>query len=115
MDPMIALAQEWYASDLFPIAVFWANESLVKANPEGIRKFIGATQRANEWIQANRDEATAIVAEATKHPLDLVKRVGWSGFDVKVYPREMQIIADKMLETKMLAKKIDVSSAIFRP
>ncbi len=115
MDPLIVLAQEWYGSDLFPIAVTWANEDLVKANPEGVRKFIAATQKANEWIRANKDEAAAIVAEATKLPLDVVKRVGWAGFDVKLYPREMQIIADKMFETKMLDKKIDVSKAIFRP
>ena len=115
LDPLIVLAQEWYGSDMFPIAVTWANEDLVKSNPEGVRKFIAATQKANEWIRANREEAAAIVAEATKLPPEMVKRVGWSGFDVKLYPREMQIIADKMFETKMLDKKIDVSKAIFRP
>lgn len=115
MDPLIILAQDWYGSDVFPIAVTWANEDLVKANPDGIRKLIAATQKANEWIRANRDEAAAIVAEATRLPLEVVKRVEWAGFDVKLYPREMQIIADKMLESKMLGKKIDVSKSIFRP
>ena len=114
LDPLLVLAQEWYGSDLFPIAVVWANEELVKANPDGIRKFIAATQKANEWIRANRGEAVAIVAEATRLPLDVLKRAGWSGFDVKLYPREMQIIADKMFEIKMLGKKIDVSSVTFR-
>lgn len=115
MDPLIVLAQGWYGSDLFPIAVAWANEDLVRANPEGIRKLVAATQKANEWIARNRDEAAAIVAEATKLPLEVVKRVGWAGFDVKLYPREMQAIADKMFESKMLDKKLDVSTAIFRP
>jgi NitT/TauT family transport system substrate-binding protein len=114
LDPLIVLALEWYASDLFPIAVTWAMEDLVKANPDGVRKFIAATQKANVWIRANKDEAAAIVADATKLPLDVVKRSGWSGFDVRLFPREMQIIADKMFETKMLDRKIDVSRAIFR-
>lgn len=115
MDPLIVLAQDWYGSDMFPIAVTWANEDLVKANPEGVRKLTAATQKANEWIAKNKDEAAAIVAEATKLPLDVVKRVGWAGFDVKLYPREMQAIADKMFDGKMLDKKLDVSTAIFRP
>lgn len=115
VNPLVVLAQDWYGSDPFPTAVTWANEDLVKANPEGLRKLILATQKTADWIRANRKEAAAIFAEGAKLPLDVLKRAAWPGYDTRLYPREMQVIADKMFESRMLDRKIDVSRAVFRP
>ncbi|MDR1515810.1 MAG: ABC transporter substrate-binding protein, partial [Synergistaceae bacterium] len=44
---------------------YYTREDFIKKNPEAVRGFVNAITRANNWINANREEAKKIQAKRT--------------------------------------------------
>lgn len=52
---------------------FFAMRDFADAHPEAVRAFLVTYRRTTAWIQANVDEAAAIIAKGTRVPLDIAK------------------------------------------
>lgn len=52
---------------------FFAMREFADAHPEAVRAFLLTYRKTTAWIQANVDEAAAIIAKGTRVPLDVAK------------------------------------------
>lgn len=110
--PLIA-AKKWYGKEYYPIASTWTDSRFLKKNKDSIRAYYGAYKKAAEFIEGNRDEAAKIIADYTRIDLKVIKAVTWSGFDPVIPVDILQKIADKMTETGLIKKKVNIRDHVF--
>lgn len=95
-------------------ALMIGRDKFISENPELTAAYLKAYQRTVDWVNANKDEAAALLAEEKKMDLELVKTlVDYTNYintpvteDVQA---AMQSTADILLEAGTIKDKVDIS------
>lgn len=83
-------------------------------NPDTIRKYTTAFQKAIRWYNANRDtqEVRDIIAGFTKMKPETLARMEFQELPETIDPAAQQTTADLMLESGLLKEPLDVTTVI---
>ncbi len=98
------------------IIVIAASDKFIKAQPDLVNRFLAVHNASLKVIKDNPEEAYRLTAEETGLTLDQVKAMaGWYDFDPTIRPadiKELEKTQDFLIASKLLDKKIDISTMI---
>lgn len=90
------------------------NKEYAKANPNELRGFLAAVDKAGKWAMQNVDEASTIVAERLKMDKKAAQRmlelINWDISYTPQFRKDMDDLAEFMMEMGALKGKIDWNS-----
>jgi len=97
-----------------------ASRPFVQKHPQVIASALEAINETGEWVGQNQKEAAAIVAPQIGLPVEVAAvSVSRYGYGVKPLTddviRHQQQMADTLTELKLIPKKLDVASVVWRP
>jgi NitT/TauT family transport system substrate-binding protein len=82
------------------------------ANPNTVRAFVDAMNKAVRYLRANPDEAKTLIAEFTKSKRDLVEQVPIDDWSTELSLANIQGILKVMQQEGMLKKPVEAKSLI---
>ncbi len=97
-----------------------ASRPFAEKHPEALRIALDEINRNSKWIEQNLGHAAEVIAPQIGLPREVAERA-FSNYSFGVSPlghdvvRKQQTIADVFFELKLIPKKLDVSSAVWRP
>ena len=106
----------WPNVDIWPgieIAPFFASEKWLKTHPNTIRRFVRALQRTDDYLNGNRAEKVKFTAEFTKMEPPLVEKMTLDVWRVKVEPRGIQFLIDRMVREKLLERSVQAEALVY--
>jgi NitT/TauT family transport system substrate-binding protein len=126
VDPTLTLEPEKYrvlfhGYDIFPrftYSVVVATREFTEKHPDKLRKVLRARRRAIEFMEQNRDEATAIYSQLFDFPVDTAKKLlpkyyEWGQWSHGAFSREgLAAMSDGMMLVGQIDKPVDWSKAI---
>jgi len=97
-----------------------ASRPFVQKHPQVLASALEAINQTGEWVGQNQREAAAIVAPQIGLPVEVAAvSVSRYGYGVKPLTddviRHQQQMADTLTELKLIPKKLDVASVVWRP
>ena len=97
-----------------------ASRPFAQKYPQVLASALEAINETGEWVGKNQKEAAAIVAPQIGLPVEIAEvSVSRYGYGVKPLSdeviRHQQQMADTLAELKLIPKKLDVASVVWRP
>ena len=97
-----------------------ASRPFAQKYPQVLASALEAINETGEWVGRNQKEAAAIVAPQIGLPVEIAEvSVSRYGYGVKPLSdeviRHQQQMADTLAELKLIPKKLDVASVVWRP
>jgi NitT/TauT family transport system substrate-binding protein len=97
-----------------PIACFVASKKFVRDHPVTVERFVAALARANDYLNANREELVKYTAEYTKSSPDLIREVVLDRWTHIANEKNIQLLADLSHKYGFQKRPIKVSEIIYK-
>ncbi|HKQ29493.1 MAG TPA: ABC transporter substrate-binding protein, partial [Burkholderiales bacterium] len=94
------------------ITAYGAHAPWLDANPNTVRAFVGAMNRAVQYLRANPNETKDMIAEFTKSKRDLVDQIPVDDWSTELSVANVQGILKVMQQEGMLKKPVEAKSLI---
>lgn len=100
-------------ADRFAIGTYIARPDWLAANTKLAQRFRAVTEQASAWVNGHVAETAQLLADATKIPLDVVKRMSRVRYATTLEPSDYQPYIDKAAHYKLIGRSFPASELLW--
>lgn len=106
---------EKYATDDLPMLVVFlsADREWAEANPDAVDGIRAALEDANDFVEANPEEARAIMQQYSGLPAEIIERIPFPNLTTEVQPEQLDFFVEVMSDQGLISGDIDTESLIY--